>query len=40
MAESMNTYDKLKVLEIIIEKRKDRQALLAPYLNQHLKSLI
>ena len=36
IAETVNTYDKLKVLETIVGKRKDRQAQTAPYLNQQL----
>jgi predicted ArsR family transcriptional regulator len=36
VAETVNTYDKLKVLETIIQKRKERQAQTAPYLNQQL----
>jgi hypothetical protein len=36
VAETVNTYDKLKVLETIVEKRKERQTQTAPYLNQQL----
>jgi len=36
VAEAVNTYDKLKVLETIVEKRKERQAQTAPYLNQQI----
>ncbi len=36
IAEAVNTYEKLKVLEAIVERRKERQAQTAPYLNQQL----
>lgn len=36
VAETVNTYEKLKVLETIVERRKERQAQTAPYLNQQL----
>jgi hypothetical protein len=36
VAEIVNTYEKMKALEIIVERRKERQALTAPYLNQQL----
>jgi hypothetical protein len=36
LAEAVNTYDKLKVLDTIAEKRKERQAQTAPFLNQQL----
>lgn len=36
VAEAVNTYDKLKALEKIVEKRKERQKQTAPYLNQQL----
>mgnify|MGYP001316407773 FL=1 len=36
IAEAVNTYDKLNVLETIVEKRKERQAQTAPYLNEQL----
>lgn len=36
IAETVNTYDKLKVLETIVERRKERQTRTAPYLNQQL----
>lgn len=36
IAETVNTYEKLKVLRTIVEKRKERQAQTAPYLNQQL----
>ncbi len=36
IAETVNTYDKLKVLDTIVERRKERQAQTAPFLNQHL----
>ena len=36
IAETVNTYDKLKVLDIIVERRKERQAQTAPFLNQQL----
>jgi hypothetical protein len=36
IAEAVNTYDKLKVLETIVAKRKERQSQTAPYLNQQL----
>ena len=36
VAETVNTYDKLKALEAIVERRKERQAQTASYLNQQL----
>ncbi|HHV63535.1 MAG TPA: hypothetical protein GXX46_00410 [Peptococcaceae bacterium] len=36
IAETVNTYEKLKTLETIVERRKERQAKTAPYLNQQL----
>lgn len=36
VAETVNTYEKLKALEAIVERRKERQAQSAPYLNQQL----
>ncbi|HOJ10131.1 MAG TPA: hypothetical protein PK733_06010 [Clostridiales bacterium] len=36
IAETVNTYDKLKVLDTIVERRKERQAQTAPFLNQQL----
>ena len=36
IAETVNTYDKLKVLGTIVEIRKERQAQTAPFLNQQL----
>lgn len=36
IAETVNTYDKLKILETVVEKRKERQAQTAPFLNQQL----
>ena len=36
VAETVNTYQKLKVLETIVERRKERQAQTAPYLNHQL----
>ena len=36
VAETVNTYEKLKALEVIVERRKERQAQTAPYLNQQL----
>ncbi len=36
VAETVNTYEKLKVLETIVERRKERQAQTATYLNQQL----
>jgi hypothetical protein len=36
VAETVNTYDKLKVLESIVQRRKERQVQTAPYLNQQL----
>jgi len=36
VAETVNTYEKFKVLETVVEKRKERQAQTAPYLNQQL----
>lgn len=36
VAETVNTYEKLKALETIVQRRKERQAQTAPYLNQQL----
>ncbi len=36
IAETVNTYDKLKVLDTIVERRKERQTQAAPFLNQQL----
>jgi len=36
IAETVNTYEKLKTLEAIVEKRKERQTQTAPYLNRQL----
>jgi len=36
IAETVNTYDKLKVLDTIVERKKERQAQTAPFLNQQL----
>ena len=36
IAETVNTYEKLKASETIVEKRKERQVQTAPYLNQQL----
>jgi hypothetical protein len=36
VAEAVNTYDRLKALEAIVERRKERQAQTAPYMNQQL----
>lgn len=36
IAETVNTYEKIKALETIVERRKERQSLTAPYLNQQL----
>jgi hypothetical protein len=36
IAETVNTYDKLKVLDAIVERREERQAQTAPFLNQQL----
>ncbi|MGI6084959.1 MAG: hypothetical protein ACOYIF_05875 [Acetivibrionales bacterium] len=36
VAETVNTYEKLNALKTIVEKRKERQAQTAPYLNQQL----
>jgi len=36
IAETVNTYEKLKVLEAIVQKRKERQTQTAPYMNQQL----
>lgn len=36
VAETVNTYEKLKVLETVVERRKERQTQTAPYLNQQL----
>jgi len=36
VAETVNTYDKLKVLETIVARRKERQNQTAPMLNQQL----
>ena len=36
VAEAVNTYEKLKVLETVVEKKKERHAQTALYLNSHL----
>jgi len=36
IAETANTYDRLMVLDTIVERRKERQAHTAPFLNQQL----
>ena len=36
IAETVNTYDKLQVLETIVERKKERQAQTATFLNQQL----
>jgi len=36
IAEAVNTYDRLKVLDTIVETRKERQAQTAPFLNRRL----
>jgi len=36
IAETVNTYDKLKALDTIVERRRERQIQTAPYLNQQL----
>jgi len=36
VAETVNTYEKLKALETIVQRRKERQAQTAPYMNQQL----
>lgn len=36
IAESVNTYEKLKVLDYVVEKKKERQPQTAPYINQQL----
>lgn len=36
IAETVNTYAKLGALEVIVERRKERQAQTAPFLNQQL----
>ncbi len=36
VAETVNTYDRLKALEAIVQRRKERQAQTAPYMNQQL----
>ena len=36
VAEAVNTYAKLKVLETVVEKKKERQTQMALYLNSHL----
>lgn len=36
VAETVNTYEKLRALETIVVRRKERQAQTAPYLNQQL----
>ena len=36
VAETVNTYEKMQVLDKIVEKRKERQAQAAPLLNQQL----
>jgi len=36
VAETVNTYDKLKALDTIVQRRKERQPQTAPYLNEQL----
>ncbi len=36
IAETVNNYEKLKVLDSIVEKKKERQPQTAPYINQQL----
>ncbi len=36
IAETVNTYEKLKVLEHVVAKKKERQSQTAPYMNQQL----
>lgn len=36
IAETVNTYDKLKALDTIVERRKERQTQSAPFLNEQL----
>jgi hypothetical protein len=36
VAETVNTYDRLKALSTVVERRKERQTQTAPYLNQQL----
>lgn len=36
IAETVNTYEKLQVLDAIVERRKERQAQTAPFINQQL----
>lgn len=36
IAETVNTYGKLKVLDYVVEKRKERQIQTAPYINRQL----
>jgi hypothetical protein len=36
IAETVNTYDKLKVLDSLVERRKERQVQTAPFLTQQL----
>lgn len=36
IAETVNTYERLKVLDSIVEKKRERQAQTAPYMNQQL----
>ncbi len=36
IAETVNTYEKLKASNAVVEKRKERQTQTAPYLNQQL----
>lgn len=36
VAEAVNTYDRLKALDAIVGKRRERQAQTAPYINQQL----
>ncbi|MGI5853820.1 MAG: hypothetical protein ACOX8I_05805 [Bacillota bacterium] len=36
IAETVNTYEKLKVLEHVVAKKKERQPQTAPYMNQQL----
>lgn len=36
LAETVNTYEKLKVLDYVVEKKKERQHQTAPFINQQL----
>lgn len=36
IAETVNTYEKLKVLDYVVEKKRERQPQAAPYINQQL----